>query len=449
MKLEEYLKIESSIQGLDEILLDGVPLWQIVRLKFRWKILGTLAITTRPNIKIWDLLSNNLISLWGITKLFINRSHKTNVFFPHPRLFYVNGMYMERISDPLIDYSGMQDDYLILERHQNGIHKRPRYHGEKVVYLDLVDNTCSLFSRLLKFYYAGKYKHKINELLALLQISFDIKEDVYRPMIVSLVSQFLIKRKLMYPILRVISPKRVFIAPRTTFNHVISICKQYKITSIELEHGITVGETELYSGSYNPLIDPDYFFVFGEANVGPQFGMPVEKVLNIGFPYKKFLNDVGGERFADNCILVASEPHISYQIVEVVEQISKRYPDYEFHIRLHPQERMQEKELERIDALPHVKIVDNTIESFCAISQYSMVMSENSSVLYEAMSLGKKVARLNFGGLHVKESLLIHGGTVLNSVDDFGKFVTEPYSNKRDSKDLYSDFQKEVFDSVI
>ena len=66
-------------------------------------------------------------------------------------------------------------------------------------------------------------------------------------------------------------------------------------------------------------------------------------------------------------------------------------------------------------------IVDNKIESFCALSQYECVIGENSTVMYEAMSMCKKVGRLNYGGFCVKETDLIHGGTKINSHDELIK----------------------------
>ena len=60
------------------------------------------------------------------------------------------------------------------------------------------------------------------------------------------------------------------------------------------------------------------------------------------------------------------------------------------------------------------------------------------------MSLGKKVGRFNYGGFAVIESQLVHGGTVLNSPEDFYHFMNEAYDNTRDSKEIYSDYQPET-----
>lgn len=446
---DEYLEDEKKIEGLNDVLVDGIPLWRLVRSDVRRKLMGKSNRTVTLNIQIFHQLYNHLKSVFDVSKILLGCVHKSNVFLPHPRLFLVNNLYMERLSDPLIDYSGIGDDYIILERHQNGIHHRPRYHYENVYYTDVIYTLCIGLVPFFSKRYGQKYQDAIRILLDKLQTVFEFERRALESMIVRILTEYFLRYKLLNPLIRSIKPKRVFLAPRTTYIYHIVYCKQHGIITVELEHGITVGETPLYTGEYCPKVDPDYFFTFGEDNIGPQFYMPLEKVLNIGFPYKNFIKGIGLKSFSRNTVLVASEPTISKKIVNALSELCKEYPHCDFHIRCHPQESMSPELLARIDTMPNVKIVPNTVESFCALSQYTNVMSENSSVLYEAMSLGKKVARLNFAGLHVKESRLIHGGTIINSPDDFGRFLNEPYNNENDSKNLYSDYQPETFNSIL
>ena len=45
----------------------------------------------------------------------------------------------------------------------------------------------------------------------------------------------------------------------------------------------------LYSGYYNPDIDPDYFLTFGDACHKNVFGIPENKIINIGWAFKSYL----------------------------------------------------------------------------------------------------------------------------------------------------------------
>ena len=224
--LNEYLQKELSIKELEELQIDGRPLWRLVRSEFRDVYMGGGQITISHNISPFNLLLNICRSIGNIIKVILRGKKCKYIFLPHPRLFYVNDMYMDRLSDPLIDYSDIKDEYLILERHQNGTHKRPRYHSEKVVYLDVIDVLGKIFGRLLKPYYAYKYRSNIGNLINLLKTQFVFNETTVKAMFERLIAEHKVLCTLSYPLLNCLSPKYVFYAPRDTFFHVVDYCKK-------------------------------------------------------------------------------------------------------------------------------------------------------------------------------------------------------------------------------
>lgn len=446
MTFEEYFEIEKTINGLDDIRIGNVPLWRIVRLHFRWKYINHNPITVDKAYTFIDLVINNIKSACGLAKLSVSGYKCDYVFLPHPRLYWVGDRFMERLTDPLIDYSGIGDNYVILERHQNGIHKKPRYHSKKVFYLDFVDSMTAILTPLYRKFVIKQFRDKVNELFLRLNVKYDIDES-YRNMFYEDLTSYIIRKKLMSGILDRLSPKKVFLAPRATFLHVIDYCKEHFVTAVEIQHGITVGETDLYSGSYCPEADPDYFFVFGKANISPYFYIPLDKQINMGFPYKNYVVK-NINKYGPNTSLVISEPEISSVIVNIICDLADRYPGYVFHIRCHPQEKLQETEILQIKQHPNVKVVDNVLESFCALSQYDTIIGENSSVLYEALSLHKRVLRLNYGGLSVIEDSNVHGGMKLNNPDDFLYYINQEYDDSYDYAELYSDFNTKVMNLI-
>lgn len=441
---EEYLLLEQKVKGVGDPTIDGVPIWKLVRTQFRWKYRNTRPFTVSPNIQIWTVVKNSCASLVGLIRILCGRKKYENVFFPHPRLFFVNGKYMERFSDSLIESPSFQGNTIILERHQNGIHKQPRYHSELVVYLDMIDNLTKVLKPIVKIWVRKKYKNPVHDLYETLDYTFHLNDKSYIGLFYNIVTQFIVSRWLIKPVIKCISPQRVFFAPRGTYDYAVSLCKKAGITAIELEHGIVLGKTDLYTGSYDDRIDPDYFFVFGADNVGEQYGIPMDRVVNVGFPFKNHVYGNNHVAFGEEVSLVISEPRITDRVINVLIDIIRIYPMYVFHIRCHPQERLSTDQLDRISEYENIKVVDNTIESFTALVQYQTVIGEISSVLFEAMSLHKKVGRLNFGGLVSKETESLHGGTIINSPQDFDDFMKSPYSGENDSKELYSDFQPEA-----
>lgn len=449
MTLHEYLEFEAKLPGLDEIKIRGVPIWRLVRSRFRWFILDNYPFTVNRQYRIWTQIKNNHRSFCGLAGLILSRKKVNTIFFPHPRLYLVKGLYVERLTDPLIDYSPLGENCVVLERHQNGLHKEPRLHSEHVVFMDFIDNFARFLKPFCKITDRFRYERELNQLIEILEKEYQFDQEKVKSLFLDIVSFFFIRRSLMAPILKRLSPKQIFYAPRLAFLYVTDYCKHHNINTIELQHGVTVGETELYSGDYNRHIDPDFFCVFGKANVGPQFGMPVERVVNIGFPYKLYIKSLNLEHFDENVVLVISEPEISEKVVDLLISFVEYCPDFTFHIRCHPQEKFTPELLRRIKPYNQIMLVDNTLESFCALSQYVCVLGENSTVMYEAMSIGKKVGRLNYGGFHVKETELIHGGTKINSHDDLIRFVKEPYSSENDAKEVYSDFDIDALNRII
>lgn len=98
----------------------------------------------------------------------------------------------------------------------------------------------------------------------------------------------------------------------------------------EFQHGITNGETCLYSGYYNPDIDPDYFLTFGDACHKNVFGIPENKIINIGWAFKSYLKQqhLNTEFFPDT-FLVISEPEISQKVIDIVIYFANHFPEYQ------------------------------------------------------------------------------------------------------------------------
>ena len=449
MTIQEYLERENRLPELDGIEIGGVPVWRIVRTFFRWSILDSYPFSVRKNIQLKTQLKNNHRSFCALLRLMLSRRKVGTLFFPHSRLYLVNDLYVERMSDPLIDYSALGEDYLVLERHQNGLHREPRLHAEHVVYLDFIDNLARVLKPLERFTRRCRYQDAVDRMTALLEKEFTFDKAHVGKVFIDILTFFFLQKSLIAPLLRHLSPKQVFVAPRQTYQFVIACCKERGIRTLELQHGVTVGETELYSGSYNPRIDPDYFCVFGQANVGPQFGIPLDRVVNIGLAYKNYVKSLGLPAYGPGVVLVISEPEISARLVDLLISFVEYYPGIDFHIRCHPQEKLSEELLSRIGKYDRITVVDNKIESFCALSCYECVLGENSTVMYEAMSMGKKVGRLDYGGFHVKETALIHGGTKIHSHDELIRFVEGEYSSEKDASDVYSGFNSDALNQLI
>lgn len=187
---------------------------------------------------------------------------------------------------------------------------------------------------------------------------------------------------------------------RDSFKSQIFAAHQLGLKVYELQHGVTMGPTVLYSGFFNPVIDPDYFLTFGAMWKGELFAMPVDRTINIGFAYKNYIQSLNVKISKGiESVLVISSPAITEEIVTIVEKLAILYPMNKFYFRTHPQENLSVSQKERLTLCFKCFLFGKSIESNIEILSYEHVIGTNSSVLFEALSLGKNVGRLAFGGL--------------------------------------------------
>lgn len=447
--LSEYLRKESNLKTLNSYtVLGNIPIWRIVRFNIRSQYVNELHKTINPKIS-FHLIVNLLLSLYQLIWIVIRRKHYENIIFPHPRLYLVNDNYLERLSDPLIEFSKIKSSYIIFERWQNGEHHKPRMHSKNCKYWDIIPFASLMMSKIFGNFIVRKYKSQIKGLLSELNEEFEVTKST-EGLIIRELSNFLISYHLSAPILKACKPKRIFMAPRSTFDYIIVYAKKHGIKTYELQHGITLGATKLYSGEYNEEIDPDYFLTFGEGNISNHFGIPVEKIKNMGFAYGNYLAELTKNNANHNSqrIIVISDPQITDQLLSIVKILATEYTDWTFDFRCHPQEALNKDQKELIESIPNIVEVSNKEESFATLNKYPIVIGENSSVLFEALFLKKRVGRLNFNGLKVRTDSKIQGGYVVNSVEDFKVLVEDENLSIPNPQQLYSEFNPDIVNNL-
>ena len=448
LSLNEYLNKEERLMSLDNFKIFGnIPIWRIVRTRIRGEILNQVNKTVGVKIS-FGLLYNVVLSFIELLMILLRRKHYDNLIFPHPRLFKIDEIYVERLTDPIIDYSDIGKSYIIFERWQNGVHKKPRIHSENCIYWDFVPFISLSISKIFRNHIVKKYRGQINGLISELSKEFEINDKI-KSIIDFELSCFIVSYVITAPILKACSSKRIFVAPRVTFDYIIALAKKYGIASYELQHGITLGPTSLYSGKYNNSIDPDYFLTFGIGNVSEYFGIPIDRIINIGYAFGNYIKGhMKDSDIKNNRILIISEPRITDSLLKVMLLLVERYPTWDFDFRCHPQEALNNKQKAIIESCSNLHEVSNDEESFSTISKYPVIIGENSSVLFEALFLGKKVGRLNFNGLKVNTDSFIQGGFIINTIDEFELFINTLRINKQSSQTLYSEFQPEVVNQL-
>ena len=449
-KLLHQIKKFEKEQKLDDDLILGLPIWRLVRyhtrLSYINKKTGYIAGSTKVQ-KVGTPKPQILSNFWR----FVGKEN-LNIFYPFHRLTNIEGIYLDKFVDPIISLSSIdKGNYIILDPpHFVGDYKR--LHKDH----SISNEGRTLSRQLLKYWFKIVTPFVYGKKLRLIYIKckeYFLLDEKTLNNYYEIISGFLGSYYYYLIWFKILKPRRVFVVFREAYFPQIAACKRLKIPVAEFQHGITIGNTVSFTGEYDNRIDPDYFLVFGDYWKGPQFGMPLDRIFNIGWAYCKYLEKslAKNVEMHHNDVLVISSPEISDAILDALQELSKFDGDYRFDIRLHPCESYSELQQKKLKLIPKAKVVDNKIDSAIVLPTYKFVVGENSSVLYEALSVGCKVGMLNLCGLSpaidlpgIKENFF-----VINNCSDFKRFMSDETKQSRTKAEFYSEFDSKRFMEFI
>lgn len=435
----------------------GIPAWRVFRHTIRTSYLKkNTAFNNKSNkkepINIATIVKCYINSFYKLTKLLLSSKRRKNVIFAFPRLAKLDNVYLDKFTDPVIEYTHIKTGFLIFQRSLSGKHNRPRLHQDQTIETDFIDMTSKtlgvILSPIFFLCYAKtifKIYKKAKDLYGV-GIPFVLKSSID-------LGEFYTKHFFVKVILRKLQAQNVFVVNRGAFMTVIVAARKVNACVYEMQHGVTLSDTILYAGKYHPIADPDYFLAFGEKWIAPQFYIPLEKIINIGWGYKEMVNNsLQKPNFSDKCILVVSSPSCTFKLFDIVLKLAEVFTEYEFHIRLHPQEGYKEAQYKVVAQIKNITMDDGSVDSAVIVNQYKYLIGENSSVLYEALCLNKRVARLAMGELEIKDhnNETTAGFYYVKNINDFKDFLnTKPEANGVTELGIYDDFDAAVVNELI
>ncbi|MFA7116522.1 MAG: hypothetical protein WC140_04750 [Bacteroidales bacterium] len=453
--LQELLDIENSL-NLTDYKVNGVSIWRLYRRycrdKFLKKELSVIRYSKKKNysVKIIVGIRHIFFSMFDIIKLFI--SHKTfeNVIFPYPRLQKINNKYLDKFTDPVIKESLLSKNSCLCVFSFTKFFKKNRINKDLCYHVDLIYALSRMFMFFYSFFYPFTKGFKcVNSLFKQCSEIFSLnRKDLLRFHIIYM--EFWLLMVMWTFLYKHINAKRLFIVVRNDFIPQIVAAHKLGIPVYEFQHGAVLGDTVLYTGNYDEIIDPDYMLTFGEIWRNSKFGIPINKIINIGWAYKSLIYKHMDNKIKKNYVLVISSPNITEKILSTTIDLAVAYPKYNFDIRCHPKESYNLKQINKVDSIKNLNIVDNLQEIFIALNSYKYVLGENSSVLYEAISIGKVVGRINYNGIKIRKISEADDEVFyyLKNIKDFEFFVN--FFNPKILRDTYySDFKPSIINNLL
>ena len=451
--IARLLEIEIQ-EKVNDLYIENIPVWSILKYRLRGYHnveMGIDDITknaVKPKITFKNRIKYILKSVHEIVSISWKGGSKKICFIGFPRLENVNGVLIDKFVDPIIDECALKEDEYIYFNNEVS-HPTHRKDNRNIIYTDFINYLSLILAAFLFPFIYCRNKKTFNRLSTIVSNYYTTNKNAIR--YIYLKPTIIFAQYLIYKfIFKHVNIKTLIGVSRPTFFPQALAAKRLGVKVMELQHGITRGLTTLYSGVYNADIDPDYFFTFGDSCPIDVFNIDKTKVINIGFALNSYIRNLTTKRdYGNKCILVVSEPEPSENILSIILRLATEYPDYEFHIRRHPQEYYSESQIKKIQSTHNVKDVSSKECSQLAILPYEYIMGDNSSVLYEALAVGKKVARLNCEGLNAigyvegKED----GFFYINKINEFQAFIRSSITNS--DKTIYSPFNAQLFKSIL
>jgi hypothetical protein len=449
----EVCQIERDL-GLYKHKIMRVPVWRIIQREYRGRY-----ITNRTGVEVvnnnyshfdfMQLLKTYLSSAIQTLKIVIKKKSFENVFLGFPRLEKIDGVYLDKFVDPLLAESNLKNSYIYFERGRSGKHVTPRLNNDKILKTEFIDFNSQILGVIITPIVLICNLSKLISVYRKASKRFDLTIKDFVKIIYS-ISQFTLQAYFLMFLLKRIHAKRFFGVAVNIFLPYIVACKKTGIPVYELQHGITIGPTITYSMDYEDFFRPDFFLAWGESSMQEVFSVPLSKMINIGWAFKSFIKRYKPEvLYPDNVYLIISDPEVTPIIVKTTIELSQLYSNCEFHIRLHPQEKLTEEQNATILQYKNISIQDNSINSNIALLAYHSVVGENSTVLYEALSIEKKVGRFCFNGFSPVSmpDATNDGFYYIKSINDFANFMTLENSTVKNNS-IYSDFNANIINNL-
>ena len=455
MQSDELLKDICSREeeyGLYNVKIDGISFYHFLRRGVRDKVMQLHELgenIKNPSVRKKERLGFLLKSIWQLLWLIASNRKCDTIFRCFDRLEKVDGLFLDKFTDPIIDEVFSNKDYIILEHGRSGRHLTPRKHGNNVIYTEGINLWAWLAMHLKRRSFYDKNAKQLDDLVSSIEKAFpEISWD--KNGFITYLTRCYYYRKAYKSLFNKLQAKRLFAPARGSFMDIIPAAKENGMTVFELQHGVTYSETLTYSGYLDPQFTPDYFLTFGRINTPKCYGVSNNQVIEIGWAFENYIKNSIRQQVNSKSVLVISSPTISLAMVRITCYLAKLFPKVTFCFRPHPNEQLDANRRYLLSSLPNISLDDNSESVSVALMRFDYVIGENSTVLYEALAMGKVIGKVCMEGLIPKylDEEDVNYFHIIKDKETFKQFLNSTNKDKP-SKSIYSEFKPELLKKII
>ncbi|RGP41826.1 hypothetical protein BPTFM16_02135 [Altererythrobacter insulae] len=428
---EEVLNWE-TIEGIYQYRIDDVPLWRLIRnttivnecvkrgLEKSHRVAGFTSAGAfalakgllRSTLQLTNVPKADLL-FWGV-----GRRQKTAEGFASPLI------------DPIIDLLP-QFDSVLFERPLSGKHFQPAV-TKKLIWYDAPKVQARIRARVGNSIPAAQ-RATIEALAAEVTKRFSVpKEKVIRRLQIELAA-FQYEKQAATRIVAGAKPRAVLFTNRWVNYGVIAACRELDVPSYELQHG-AVGKVGFkYHTPYDPVLDPDGFLVFAREWLSSEWGLPQDRVHNVGAPFiwsqrERLKNVPRGSK-----IMLVSQPNLSKELSAAFDEICTAFQDKRFLLQLHPQDRHQVEKRYPVSLRPNVEVVQEDRPLYESFVDCQAAIGQDSTALLEASFFGLKVGLMNLEAAlqnPIRDRIGSDNFFHANSIDEVAEMLISPRANE-------------------
>ena len=374
----EFIWYLEDKYDLLDVEIDGVKIWQYLRIEIYYLMAKELGVLEQRNISqqsFWVIFKSSLSLFKNLFVanpfLMINKESEV-LIFSHNRSQKNGDIFDDIYTQSLIrNLDNSKKSYLCFEKPSNGEHVRKKNLHTR--YLDFILSASILYGKL--------YRVKGQE-------SFEIIQQVEKEILnatdnsIDLVSlfkknigRFKLSNKLYLILFKKIKPKVVYsVSSYSYLGDMIYAAKSLGIKTVELQHGVV---SRYHMGySFSKKINLDYYSdVF--YSWGTFWNKSIENAFNEieinGFQYFRDRSKEYQNIEKENKILILSQAALGGKIMNETLKVINSLSDFQILYKLHPSEYKMYKKY----------------TSFSTLSSYDNITFFEDCNLYQLMSISK------------------------------------------------------------
>ena len=406
------LELESDLE-LFEWKIEDLYVWQLIRVFVYSKIREDFTLGEKTFSDKWRYFFDRILVNSILKFPFLNFSKKDSLVFESSRKYLVDGNYIDIYTKYVCDH--LRESKKSYQKYQSSYSfDRLDKNIKGVSHLDSIVFLSKLSSFFINVNILTKDLEKITTIENLILKNFDVIVDL-KTQIINSVKKYKSEFPFYKYLLRIKSPKEIFIVDFNNNAALISAAKKRSIKVTEVQHGLIVKEDLIY---HYPNVEknsleyfPDCFYAW-DKTWGNSITLPISDDHIISWGNKHIESQArlfNKKNKKNNILLFISQPGLTDDIFKIILDNVDELSDYKIIVKLHPIEFNTfetSKYYTRLENIENIEFIQNEKSIYYLFSVSEVCFGVYSTSLIESLYFNLKLVLLNLNGVEMLNFLI-------------------------------------------